>query len=193
MITLGNAGCAVVNDLFKSTENRVTVHSMAIVLIHDGHPSTWCILVDTNTPTEVVIPHLVVSLGDFSTVVTQQGALFCDTILTATFDTFPYVLDHVLGGGDLEANIKIAQPELYEARRSLDTLDTCDGSSSETFRSLEAIGNNPLSPRIEVHDILAANERYAVTRRLTESYDIVDPHQDWPILSPASKSTANDK
>ena len=133
------------------------------------------------------------SLGDLSTVVTQQGALFSDAKLTATFNTFPYVLDHVLGGGDLEAKIKIAQPELYEAKRSLDTLDTCDGSSSETFRSLEAIGNNPLSPRIEVHDILAANKKYAVTRRLTESYDIVDPHQDWPILSPASKSTANDK
>lgn len=67
--------------------------------------------------------HLVVSLGDLNTVVTQQGALFRDAILTATFDTFPHVLDlHALGGDDLEAKIHIAQPVLYEARRCLDTL-----------------------------------------------------------------------
>ena len=123
MITLGNAGCAVVNGLFTSTEHSVTVHSMVIVPINDGPPSTWSILIDSNTPNEVVISHLGVSLGDLSTVVTQQGALFRDAILTATFDTFPHVLDlHALGGDDLEAKIHIAQPVLYEARRCLDTL-----------------------------------------------------------------------
>jgi len=129
MNTLGNAGCAVVNGLFTSTKDILTVHSMAIMLINDGPPSTWSILFDINTPTEVVISHLVMSLGDLSTVVTQQGALFREAILTATFDTFSHVLNlHALSGDDLEAKIHIAQPVLYETRRRLDILDAYAGS-----------------------------------------------------------------